>query len=482
VRNSLVLTCEIRAAIDHMKHLRSVAEPTKNLRALQQTYIAFILLAATGCRIGEVAGLQFRDVKIRTDTVELRVRINLFRGTKTTAAARIVSFQVTEQEKELLEGFLRGEQRRLGRTHFRRTRLTFLTLSSSRRGLPLGSAVLRSYLTPILRGVSGRPLISYDIRHLHGTRLQAEMALGGGATPAPSGSTPMIDFPKRASRDLYLPRHTHARSMQMGHASPETTNHSYGGLPWLYLVGQGQDSLRYLNSRAIASLFGIKEASARRELVRHGDEIGTWALNRLAPADKKQRKKRAPAPPKVQPVLRTKGVPPIIDFLSEAHAHGGADTYPAYGLTEEVYRAIHSAAAEIYAETGLALFPDLPGANPKENRLDKPPTWSKGSRRLRELAQSLDDPDADIWEIASSFRAIRVRGQSQKKLLLPEKEGMQLVQQIENLRGDFGIRSLKQGRKIEIEVLRDGQNVTKHVSWLLASIEAIRSGSGLPVA
>lgn len=473
VRNSLALPEEIKLALHEYEQSATQRNGRPyGEREVLQAYIAFMLLAATGSRIGEITGLQHRDIIVSERKILIRIRINAFRRIKTRAAARIIPLSFAEHEITAINRFLEAERIRLGDAHYRPTRLLFLDLSHESRGLPLGTDTLRPYITDSLRQVSPVHLISYDIRHLRGTSLQVEMALSPAASPSPASSTRTFTLPEPQRDLLRLPRWTFARAMVMGHARPRTTNHSYGGIPWVYLAANSKRQTGYITHEVAGILLGISASSAGRFMLRQEGEETQKLLDRLTPH--KPAKLRTTTTKRSVDLdhLRHETIPDAFIYLLYAHDKNQEAAYPSYGLSNDEYHRLRASAKSIMEETRFVLLHSL--AHKKDpGRTGAPPRWYKGSEALLTIAREMAISGSPIWEIASSYRQMMNPKQKQSDILLPLEKGEQLISMIQSHAPQLGTHTQRYGQKIQVSVTMGSHSLNRHTGWILAAVEAL---------
>lgn len=477
VRNSLALPAEIRSAHDLLRRTHTDQhDRLGSARIMRQARVALTLAAATGCRIGEIMGLQFRDIRLTPEKgCSARVRVNQFRDIKTKAAARIIPFALSESERAFVQAFVSDEKSRLGSTHYRPTRLVFLELSRTAGGTPLGTDTLRPLLTGSLRASSPITLITYDIRHTHGTRFQAEMALSTQAIPTLSRPTPTFELPQKAPDSLRLGRHTQSRAMVFGHARPQTTNHSYGGMPWLYLVKTGQDSIRYLNQEAISRLLGLQLNSARSAKAKNSANFGSWVLNQILPMKlKKKTNTRKAQKTKTLAVEQATGIPAAVVYLCNAHDASHELKYRAYGLSDKQYAILQDSCQALMAETRFALLRSLLTNSDYKDRSTAPPRWYPEALPLLRLTESMGDATSTIWDIAATYRQIMTPNQPQGSVILTLSTGADLVTRISQGAPDLEVTSTSIGSKMAVDVGKGKRPLTRHLAWILTALEALR--------
>lgn len=473
VRNSLALPAEINSALDgYQKSVTSRNVQPCGEREILQAYIAFMLLAATGSRIGEVCGLQHRDIMIVDEEVLVRIRINAFRRIKTRAAARVIPLSLRQDEIATIERFLKAERKRLGDPHFRPTRLVFLDLSHQSRGLPLGTDPLRPYITGSLRQASPVHLISYDIRHTRGTFLQVEMALSPAPTASPASTTETITLPVPEPNLLRLPRWTFSRAMVMGHARPRTTNHSYGGMPWVYLAPTAQRQTGYITDEAVGALLGIETSNATRSLLRHADEKAPWLLDRLSPPSPQQPRRSSTQRSVNIDQLRQENIPDALIYLLYARDKKQEDAYPSYGLLDREYHRIRESAQSIMEETRFTLLHSL-ARGKKLGKAGALPRWYAGSESLLAITSEMTKPSSAIWEIASSYRQMMNPIQSQGNILLDLDKGEQLASLIEKHAPQLKIDTQEYGNKVRVSLTMGSRSLNRHLGWILAAVEVL---------
>lgn len=473
VRNSLALPEEIKLTINEYERsaIQRNGQPCGE-REVLQAYITLLLLAATGCRIGEITGLQHRDIAFDENKALIRIRINAFRRLKTRSAARIILISLADHEIKVINRFLEAERVRLGDTHFRPTRLLFLDLSHESRGLPLGTDSLRPYITESLRQASPVHLISYDIRHMRGTSLQAEMALSAAATPSLTSTTQPFELPDPQPDLLRLPRWTFSRAMVMGHAQPRTTNHSYGGIPWVYLAPNSERQIRYITQETVGALLEISTSAAARSMSRHAGEQIRWLLDRLSPRSPRK-KGETPTSRSVNiDQLRRETIPDAFIYLLYAHEASQEGAYPSYGLSDEEFRRIRESSKSIMDETRFVLLRSL---DPRKDlgRLGAAPRWYAGSEALLTIAKELAIPSSPIWEIASSYRQTMNPNQSQSYILLPLDKGEQLISLLKAYVPDLQTHTQRYGKKIQVSVTMRSHPLSRHLGWILAAVETL---------
>ncbi|NDY96766.1 hypothetical protein [Wenzhouxiangella limi] len=486
VRPSLSLPSEVRCAIDLLKYSGEHEAGRGDSRELTQGLIAMMLMSATGCRIGEIAGLQFRDLYIPPDkhdlqtlpeNCELRIRPNDFRDTKTRAARRVIPFIARKEETEIISRYLEAESKRLGETHYRPTRLFFLELDAYARGIPTGSEVLRYYISASLRNFSPLKLISYDLRKLQGTRRQAEMALSQSATPKTFDTSERLCLPHSAPTRLRLPRFSRTCCMLHGHARPRTTNHSYGHLPWLYLIETGQRLSQHISFPALAIIFDRKVDSISKAIRRSTVPASTWALGKFK-QDRRNKRQLNHHEPRSLSLLRTKGVPSVIDYLADAHPFKIEEQYAAYGIDESVYLRIREEAAVIYADTRFALLPSLlTCGDQRKSRTDLPPRWTEITRRVRELAESIHSPGSRVCEIAQAYRQSMTPKTPQTTVYLRKPLAAELISELEKLLPKKVLHVTENGSQVAIQIRENSRNLTRHLGWILLSITIYMSQS-----
>ncbi len=472
VRNSLALPVELNLVLnEYHKAVTDRNAKPHGEREVLQACIALMLLVATGSRIGEVAGLQHRDIMIMDKGIVLvRIRINAFRRIKSRAAARVIPITLNEQQTQIIKRFMEAEEKRLGETHYRPTRLLFVDLSQVSRGLPQGTDTLRPYIGDSLRQASPVYLISYDIRHLRGTSLQVDMALGAEAIPGPATTAETITLPKPQPNLLRLPRWTFSRAMVMGHARPRTTNHSYGGLPWLYLAPNAHSQSDYLTHDAAVSLLGIITAGSARSMTRHaGNETG-WLLDRLVPRSTRKASSGATSRTVNLDQLRRENIPDSLIYLLYALGKSEEEAYPSYGLSEKDYKLIRQTAKTIAAETRYVFLHSLAHGQ-EQGKAEGAPRWYSGSEALLAIATEMTNPSSPIWDIAASYRQIMTPLQKQTDVVLDIDSAERLK---ELLKQPLDIDTTRYGSKMLVSITMGARRLDKHLGWLLSAIEVLR--------
>lgn len=473
VRNSLALPAEINLALDaYQKSVTNRNAQPYGEREVLQAYIAFMLLAATGSRIGEVCGLQHRDIIIVDGKVLVRIRINAFRRIKTRAAARVIPLSLSQDELATIERFLKAERKRLGDPHFRPTRLLFLDLSHQSRGLPLGTDPLRPYITGSLRQVSPVHLISYDLRHTRGTFLQVEMALSPVPIPSPGSTAETITLPVPEPNLLRLPRWTFSRAMVMGHARPRTTNHSYGGMPWVYLAPTAQRQTDYITRQLVAALLEIETPNAARSISRNAKKKTRWLMGRLSPPSRQQPSRNSTQRSVNIDQLRQENIPDALIYLLYAREKKQEDAYPSYGLSDDEYHLIRESAESIMEETRFALLHSL-ARGKKLGKAGASPRWYAGSEALLAITSEITKPSSPIWDIASSYRQIMNPMQSQGNVLLDREKGEQLAALIKKHAPQLGIDMQQYGNKVKVSITMGSRHLNKHLGWILAAVDVL---------
>lgn len=479
VRNCLALPTEISLALDGLER-SAVGDKSHPIsaREVMQAYIAFVLMAATGCRIGEISGLQHRDIDISKNKVLIRIRLNDYRRIKSRAAARIIPIELSDSQVSVIRTYLDSEKRRLGGAHFRPTRIAFLDLSRESRGLPVGTETLRPFITSSLRQVSPINLISYDLRHARGTYFQAEMALSAKSSPDETTTETSIRLPHICDASLRLPRWTFSRAMVMGHAFPRTTNHSYGGMPWLYLVPSGQRHMRFVTSEAVGSLLEISPQNAARWMSRQATkkknkEQYRSLLDRLTP--KKPRNVNACSTKRsvdLDELRREQDIPNALIYLLYAKEEDQENSFLSYGLSVDDYHRLRQSAKAIMEETRFSFLHSL-GRGEELGRAGAPPRWYTGSEALLAITSEMTKPSSPIWDISSSYRKIMNPKQRQSHILLERDKGEQLVALISTFAPNLDIKMQTFGEKVQVSVTMGSRALNKHLGWILAAVETL---------
>ena len=474
VRTSAALPSELSASLETLMLTRYRAQQVREHERLSEVAeLALMLLCAAPCRPGEITALQHRDIQFFKDSIYLRIRINLFKEQKTPAASRLIQIQLSDEQTQRLRSFLEAEKLRLGRVHFRPSRLIFIDLKGPVRGNPLPPEALRSFFSGALRQSSPLPLIGYDIRKMHGIRLQAEMALSDEPTRGIGGADLPLQLPGSPPEQLRLPRCSASRACVHGNARARTLNHHYGLLPWVYLIPPVTIRARALTPDVISSILGRNPESTRRLAPKNPAALGGWCLQRVAG---RQRRTRTPSrATQVMPlqIPRRSDLADAMVYLCNANTLEAENSFASYGLTPTDYQALTQSALLMLEESRFQFLPSLSGQIADRPRAAAMPRWSRQARDLLQITHGLSNPIHPIWDIAAEFRLTVTPDQKQSTIILLQSRADQLKELISGASPRIQVLLRSVGARTQVMVGKDGK-LNRSLAWILLAVEVLR--------
>lgn len=353
-------------------------DQTRDLRLLRQAHVLYLLIRSSGARIGELVGLQSKDILCVGKRIYIRIRTTGYQSVKTPSARRIVelSDRLSDREIATIRNWLVSEQR-MG--HLRQgAQYVFCSLD----GAPLGRHSIYGVLRELYTGISTSPLRSHHCRHTAVTERFLELELGLKIEQLQQHS-PRI----RAGRSL-LPRDLQRQIRQFGHKLPRTSIRSYMHVPWTFqLAAQDRDEYG-LDRHVLAGCLGVSLAAADKRLQRHGAEAASKAIRSLIRLEEPgKRDQDKPPTIVICPQLRHARLSLYVHSVACGKPLG--DAARTYGIRKTEHTVLTTRARQQAERSGIHLFPAFGGTI-------TPPRWYGESRSLQQLWElvELRGPDS----------------------------------------------------------------------------------------
>lgn len=476
-----VLSREAEAALRTLKHwaIGPVTSQNVDRRLIRQSYLVLLLLIVTGCRISEITGLQHRDVYELFGRLFVRIRPNYGRGTKSTAAKRIIDVTdtIAQDEKELLLKWRAAEKRRMAKKWKMTTRL-FLDINTNRA---VDRDLLRKYVQMALRQSTDWPLISHHLRHGLGGRMQLDFGLDQQSVINGVRMDWPLEYGVSEKRTLLLPRSTRRYQVRIGHASDSTTNRSYGHTPWVYLHYPAHEWHAGFDTRDFARAANLLHDAGRKMQSRYGGEVWGRLLDRyLAPATRE--KVRNDRGLTELPVGPTVGLRPEARYLialapavTKEQKGISEEDYVAYGLDRKTVQKLRQPAGYVAKSTGVAFFPRHSKLG--RRRASMVPETMPWSDQLLGLLDALEsDPNTTDLILAAQLAA--AKPSRRDMLRLPGRQAQDLRVLITKHCPDLDLQLTEGRTAVNCELLdKQGATMNHWLAWILA-LMAILSEAG----
>ena len=475
-----VLTREAETALRTLKHwaIGPVTRQNVDRRLVRQSYLVLLLLILTGCRISEITGLQHRDVYELFGRLYIRIRPNFGRGTKSTAAKRIIDITDTikEDEKTLLLRWRDAEKRRMGKKWKMTTRY-FLDIKTNRA---VDRDLLRHYVQMALRRSTAWPLISHHIRHGLGGRMQLDFGLELQSVMSGVRMDWPLEYVISEKRTLLLPRYTRRYQVLIGHASDETTNRSYGHTPWVYLNYLAHKWHGGLDSNSVARAGNISPVAARqvqsrskgRSKSRRRGEVWPTLLDRyLKPVvrDMAEREKSLPE----APAIPTDGLRPEARYLialapnvTKEEKGISEKDYVAFGLDQSTVKRLRQSAEDVVKSTGIAfLHRHAELGRKRDSMMPETTSWSD---QLLALLDALESDGNTTDSILAAYLAA-AKPSRRELIRLPRRQAQDLRSLIAQNCPDLELHFTEGRTGIKCTLLDpEGGGMNHWLSWILA--------------
>lgn len=474
VNPELVLPREAISAMRLFSNTRDeeLSSREYDLRLYNQVRLLYVLLVVTGARLGEIVGLQFRDLYQIDRFVYVRIRPNSFRPTKSRAGKRIleISSALGSGDRDVLCNWLCAEQQRIGARFA--TRLIFSDLLT---GDPVDRAKLREPIQMALRNSSPMPVGAYQLRHSRGTRVQVDCALAtSNASPGSRADAPLA-FPAKPESSLLLPRDLQPQKIWMGHAQLTTTNRSYGHVPWVYQWPRAEQMGKYLD---VPAIMGIRDAgyeAARKYCQRNSKSLSKALVTGLLSRSQSQHSATSSKDNDVDQVQLQppEHLPAARYLMLAARTHQHDELWRSCGLTRSEADALRDSARKVAHETGIAFFPDDIRVAGRA-RASAPPRMNPATQRLIHLIDVVHDAPDETASILESYIATAIPSRRQV-IRLEQGAALKLMSFIHRQCPGFRLETIDEGRILQECKLRDdsGEECNHLLAWVLAIMATI---------
>jgi integrase len=474
VHPELVLPIEALNAMQLFSQTPTGPTPSReyDYRLYTQIQLLYLLLLVTGARLGEIIGLQFRDIYHFDKSVHLRIRPNDFRPTKSTAAKRIlqISSALTASERDFLLDWISTEKQTRGSGHA--TKLIFTNLLD---GNPVNRDQLRTPIQVALRSNSPVPLAPKQMRHSKGSRVQLDCALGTrNASPSSRADQP-LEFPSDPELSLVLPRELAPFRIWLGHAQLTTTNRSYGHMPWAYLWPSAHQMKKHLDIQALMCIRETTYEATRKYCQRKAEGLSAAVVQSFLGKDRhhsaamsvenKKSENLALSPPHHLPAARY--------LMMAPRAENHHQLWKSCGLQQKEATALKRAARMIAQETGIAFFREDVGLAGRA-RSSAPPKMQNSTERLLSLIDCTYEEPEQTAAIVKSYIAA-ARPSRRQQIRLERTAALNLKRLIERRCPGYHLELAQTDRISQKCTLRDSADKEQNhvLAWILAIIATI---------